>query len=557
MNVHDIPLLRFSLQDTFHVSAAFQHLLIIGSTGSGKSTGPVALFFQAMLRRGFGALALCVKPDEAKQVMAHAEAAGRLQDVMLVSPNPDPLNEGMLWRINVLEYLFKAEAGLGGIGEIVALIATLTTFVDGAASLRDQKDFWDRNGDKLVRHALTLLILSNAPLSFLTIYQLVLAAPQQSEDTDDPYFQPPDQEQFFWEVLEQARGNASTRQEQHALTIAEHYWLGEMPRLADRTRSSIIATLTSVLDVFLHGHLYELFGTETTFTPEQSFTEGNILVLDMPIQGLYGETGRIAQLLIKHLWQKAVLRRNVQEQPRPVALLADEAQEIVSSSDYSFLSTARSAHAAVLYATQNISNIYAKIGHMEKDAADALLGLFNTKVFLANGDPVTNQWASTLIGFAEQTRQSWTVDRTGQLALSGTSKPDFIIPPWTFTQLQKGGRPTYAVEGIVFQNGRRWQASNAAILRVLFPQQLPAAQQALMVVDASQELSLTEEDKTKLILQYLVMLVALIEELMILNRHPSLLVSQAQESYAPPPPSQVPRAISVVSIDEAMPDDDK
>ena len=61
------------------------------------------------------------------------------------------------------------------------------------------------------------------------------------------------------------------------------YFLREVPRMNDRTRGDVVATLTSLINPFLTGYLRELFCTTTNVVPEMTH-EGAILVIDLSIK---------------------------------------------------------------------------------------------------------------------------------------------------------------------------------------------------------------------------------------------------------------------------------
>jgi len=168
-------------------------------------------------------------------------------------------------------------------------------------------------------------------------------------------------------------------------------------QLDQKTRSNIVITLNAEIGPFLRGPLHELFCTETNIIPEVTH-KGVILILDLPVKR-FEQTGVVAQMLMKYVWQKATERRAVDLTTRPVFLFADEAQLFLSSYDLEFQSTARSSRAATVYITQNLPSFYARLGGRNpQDAADAIIGNFQTKIFHANTDHRTNQWAADMAG---------------------------------------------------------------------------------------------------------------------------------------------------------------
>ena len=255
--------------------------------------------------------------------------------------------------------------------------------------------------------------------------------------------------------------------------MAARYWLKSYPVLADRTRTSIVATFTSIADMLLHGIAWELFCTGTTLVPEVTYKNGIIIVLDLPIQE-YHALGRITQGIFKYMFQRAILRRDVTAYPRPVFLWADEAQNFVSSFDYQAQAVARSARLCTVYLTQNISNYYSVLGSRGRDEANALLGNFQTKIFHANSDHPTNQYAADLISQEQTTTYNYSASSHGQggsVSAGGSDTVRYKVLPAAFTTLKKGGPPNgLQVDAILFQGGRVWQASGDTYLKTTFSQ---------------------------------------------------------------------------------------
>ena len=139
--------------------------------------------------------------------------------------------------------------------------------------------------------------------------------------------------------------------------------------------------------------------------PELTY-EGAILILDLPTKEWH-EVGALTQQLIKYVWQRAAERRRVTDTTRPIFLRVDEAQHFVNRYDAEFQATARSARVASVFITQDRSAYIPVIGgRTPHNTANNLLSHFQTKIFHANSDPHTNQWAADLIGKARQFRAS-------------------------------------------------------------------------------------------------------------------------------------------------------
>jgi len=329
--------------------------------------------------------------------------------------------------------------------------------------------FWGRAMKTMLRCAIDILTLANGTLTLADLHRFISEAPESAAQVVDESWQ---QSSFMARCISKAQAKPKTAQQEHDFDVSVRYWLQSFAGMADRTKSSIVATFESVGDLLLHGVAHELLCTETTWLPELCF-DGAITILDLPLQR-YFEVGRIIQGIIKYAWQRAVLSRDITQKPRPVFLWIDEAQGHISPFDYEYQSTARSARACTVYLTQSITNIYARLGDGGRSQADALLGLFQTTIFHANADAVTNEWAAERIGRRWLTTYSFHSNRSdqgGSRGSGGSESVQYKLLPSEFTTLRKGGPANnLQVDAVIFQGGRIWNASGDTYLRTIFTQ---------------------------------------------------------------------------------------
>ena len=247
-----------------------------------------------------------------------------------------------------------------------------------------------------------------------------------------------------------------------------NYWLLDFAGLSDRTRSVIVSTFTSKVTGLTRFPLYELLCTgkvgERPFVDIVKATrEGKVVIVNLPVKR-YTEVGRFAQVLIKTVWQRAIERHP--DDGRPVFLWADEAQFFATKEDMLFQTTARSSRCATVYLTQNICNYYAMMpGRDPKSVTDSLLGNLATKIFHANGDPSTNEWAQRLFGNERSYTTSSSVNNSGgpnpstSLQQGATeTQPIPIVQAKDFRSLRKGGihdGNDRWVDAIILQSGKK------------------------------------------------------------------------------------------------------
>ncbi|MDP1799352.1 MAG: TraM recognition domain-containing protein [Planctomycetaceae bacterium] len=471
----DQPLLRLSDYDVLTIGELMQGTLIVGATGCGKSTGSLRNLALSFLAAGFGGLVLCVKKDEADTWRRYARVTGRDNQLLVVTP------EGR-WKCNLLKYeCERPGAGAGQTENLNRLLCSLSELGERGHGGSQNEGFWENAKQQLLRNSLDVCKAARGTVSISDLHEVIRSAPQSPADLDSEAFR---ERSFCFQSILAAEQQSLPASQRKDFEHAASYFLGELPFLADRTRSSIVASVTGVTDVFQRGVLRELFATETTFLPEMCL-QGGIIVLDLSVKE-HGTVGRLGQCLVKLIWQRAMERRDVAENPRPVFLIADEFQEFCVSEDRVFQSTARSSRVCTVYATQNLPSLYAAMGGGEvgKQQADALLGNLQTKILHANGDTLTNDWAANLIGKSWQYRTSigsgspaaadartlFHPLQSRSVNASVNEQFDFDVPPQQWTTLKMGGPPEFVSEAIAFQAGRRWGLTGKNYLKVLFPQ---------------------------------------------------------------------------------------
>jgi hypothetical protein len=228
-------------------------------------------------------------------------------------------------------------------------------------------------------------------------------------------------------------------------------------------------------DGFLRGDMAELFCTGLNIVPEMTM-EGSIWVADLPVKA-FGQVGLAAQILIKHVWQEGIERRDISANPRPVFLWADESHNFCNEHDVLFQTTARSSRACTVYLSQTIANYAWSLGGEQKAKAltDSLMGVLQTKIFCANSDPKTNQWAAEVMAKSWQQKFNSGVnhsDKAGRSSNSGSSESlEYNVQPAEFVALRKGGNGNnFLVDSIIHGGGRVFRATGQTHVRTTFSQ---------------------------------------------------------------------------------------
>ena len=463
---------------------AFEGVQILGGTGSGKSSGSGQALARSFLESNLGGLVLTAKTDEVLSWQRYARAAGRETDLLIVG-------QGSPHKFNFLRYELKRPGtGAGHTENLVNLFCSVLEAAERKQGQGGGNDaYWQRTLKQLLRNAIDLAVLSLEDVDLPSLYRIITSAPRSAAEAADPDWQ---QSSACFVLLGLAEDKAVEKGRKFDFDLTKDFWLRECPSLAPETRSIIVSTFTSMADCFLRGLLRDLFCSDLNFTPEDTF-KGKIIILNLPVKE-FNELGQFAQVLFKFIWQRAVERRipmgidrrQAQNAIRPVFLWADESQFFVNSYDALFQSTARSSRACTVYLTQNLPSYFSAFGgHNARSDAESFLGNLQTKIFHANGDPSTNNWAADSIGKTRQAQfyggMSEAIARTGgglNQSAGGSMVVEYVVQPQEFTMLRTGGPESdFTVDSVIFQGGRRWLATKKDkpvaqnYIRHSFPQQ--------------------------------------------------------------------------------------
>lgn len=473
------PLVHWGNGEHWTTREAVENCLVLGGTGSGKSSGSGSAIARTLLGARFGGLVLTAKSDESDRWRRYAAECGRLKDLAVFDVD-------CALAFNFLDHeLQRKGAGAGLTENIVNLFSTVLEIAErnsGQGSGRDDEGYWKRALRQLCRNLVDLMVIGTGRVSVPELHTLLVSAPTSLDEMRSATWR---SESLLFQTLQDGDKRPKTPRQERDFALVADYWLIEFPSLSEKTRSIIVSTFTSMVDVLNRGLLRELLCGETTITPE-AVEDGKIIVIDLPVKE-FGEVGQIAQVIWKYAFQRSIERRVVTEATRPVFLWMDEAQHFVTSYDAQFLATCRSAKVASVLLSQNVSSFYAALGGSEKGRveADSLFGNLNTKIFHANTDPVTNDWGASIIGRKRQLMGNMNSSQPtdwigstmgmspGAQASAGFSEIyEFEVQPARFTKLRTGGVQYQGeVDAIVVQSGRRFKSTGGIWLPVTFKQQ--------------------------------------------------------------------------------------
>jgi type IV secretory pathway TraG/TraD family ATPase VirD4 len=417
----------------------------MGSSGSGKTSGPVRAQFLACARAGYGILALTTKetpPSDVDFFLGLAREAGRENSVVLFGPG-HPL------RYNMLRDEMRAAGN--GTEMISNVVSTITLAAELQTQTAGQKantadPVWRLSMEALLRNAGVLVFVVTGDLRFEDLAAVARTAPQSDGQLNDAAWRRGSKCIHFIEQAQKLRPN-----DRH-VAIAVEYFMQEFPNYPAETKNCVLFSFTAGCgDLFRREPLHRLFFSGTDFTPE-ILLDGAIVIVDCPINK-WGDVGRYVNGLMRIQTQRMLDRRARNRSQRPVAIFWDEMQKTMIPYDSVFQQTARSAKCAVVAATQDISGLRSVVG---RDQAASALSNLRTKVFSQINDPDTCAYATALCAKETKERRGEHHGADGKVGI--TKSPELVdkLPSDALHDLRTGGEENgYRVEGILIVGSKK------------------------------------------------------------------------------------------------------
>ncbi len=467
-------LLEWTAGAPWSIGDSFMGVMGFGSTGSGKTSGSMAAISLAMLRAGYGGLYLTVKPEDRQTYTDHVRAAGRLDDLMVFSPDH-------LLRYNfIADEMAHAKSPAGLIENLTALIMTTTELAERggrSSSGGDNERYFRLESSRLARNALLVLVFSGEPVTLPNLHRLIVSAPRSIEQIQSGEWR----NTFCGECLEKTDAAEKLPSQRADFDLALSYFLHEWPALSSRTRSVVQSTLTSATDMLSRGAARDMLSSPKPNVSPSMMYEGKIIIADFPVL-VYREIGQLVQIVLKLMWQRAHARRDTTKNARPTFIMADEAQMLLVEEDQRFQAIARSTRTACIFATQSVSGLVEALGGPSAEPkVHSLLTNLQTRICHQQTDVRTVEYMQQLIGRSRQLVMNGNQDRdanwlaplfgvdTGQS--SGFSESwEHELQAADINGLARGGPPHCVTEAIVYQGGRAFPNGHTWI-RARIPQE--------------------------------------------------------------------------------------
>lgn len=383
------------------VDSLFQHMIVFGGTGEGKTSALLRPLMRKLMPTGAGFFVCDAKGVLWKDAAAIAGDCNRRGDVKIIGTGDEQFGVNLL-------------AGLPPV--VVASVArSILRQIEG-----ESKDsFWPDMASLVIRHVATIALAfqNTAPgkkviedegiaaYSLWWIYRAVIESERLDAAIETCVVSMSDPKRRL-----QLTTDVSGRE----LVASIDYMTKSWSELAANTRSSITAFISQLLDGF--------GGSPTLRDRFASGTGERVLTLDTALSGKIvlnavnsiedGLSGRLVNMFLKTiLYREARLREmrvgSEDCQQRPCFLIADEVQEIVTSdptmglSDVTFWNVARSAGVSGIFVTQTLAALIQAIG---RDATVNFVQQSRSKVFFRSEDKETIEYACWIAGNQERNR---------------------------------------------------------------------------------------------------------------------------------------------------------
>lgn len=449
----DLKLLKLNGRDWITLGQALLSIIIFGATGSGKTSGPFQYIIRALMRVRCGGLFLCVKQDAAESYRRWAKEEGREADVINFSI-------GSGHGFNFLQYLSNQRTDPGLIVEMVVYVLMETLDILSRHTMREDR-FFREAAKELFRNICLVLYIAEGSIRLEALAEMLSNVPRDANQARST-------STYFGQMLEKAWKNAAGTPLEAQMTAVIRFFTVDWANYAIETRESIRATAQVLINELTHPPLVNLFGRETTVTPDDVHA-GKLIIVDIPIH-FHQRVGQIAATIFKTSVQRETLARRERNEGvtdeskiRTIFIAGDEAHELVTRGDETFVSSCRELRGITVYATQTINNF---VKQLEKPTTLTLLAGLRTRFIARTEDADTANWVRDTLGqslnpglyFGPET---WThLDRSA----FGTE---------ILRSLKQGGGKGKKVEAIAILGGDVFNATNRRWYKATFRQNIP------------------------------------------------------------------------------------
>jgi hypothetical protein len=444
-------------------------ICVFGGSGSGKTSGSGAALAHATVSLPHsGGLICAAKPEDAAMWQRIFDAHGRASDLLIFDPEND-------LRFNFLAGEMQAGGHTRNIAQLMLTIGE--TLGRGEGGHEEDGKFWRASQRRFLEHAIEIVKQATGEVTAPSLQKFYATAANHPEQLRSEAWQ----QGFHNQCLKQAYDRPKNAREEADYQAAVDFWLAEFPAMADKTRTSVMAMVMNLLHIFNGGVIRELVSGTTNVSPDD-LLRGKWVLVNMP-PAIWHDLGRFVNSGWKLMVQRRVLAREVRPGDPVVIIWADEAQDLITSTDTPYLAQCRSHLGCMVYLAQSLPAYDAALGGKDGEkSVRALLSNFKHKIAHALGDRDTAEFFSELVGKSRQIfiggssapSKSVYDELFGTSEFTGTfnEQTEYVLHPNVFMHgLRTGGAAAGGiVDGIVIRSGRPF-STGQNFLKVSFKQE--------------------------------------------------------------------------------------
>ena len=395
-------LFAFDSGRCFTFAEGVRSTLVLGGTGSGKTTSVILPMLEALLRRGFGGVILDVKGNLGAQTRELAKSCGRLNDVVEFGSSPDACATNLL-----------ADMKQHEIADFFQVLA-----VHGME--RDSNISWYAKGGSLAADVAQVLsslaqVERNCHFSrqFTPTLKAVFAALSNHTFAANLW-------KFYCQELGALRARSQHAQKPDCLMEAEAFYhavnaecfhvlltedIGASNKDAVTNKQQKTWMLQGILGRFkaiqATHDLMDRFSSLADDAVPLDFTDlvyRQKKVVLVHFSPDCGPTGALLSRCIKERFYQSILKNGSKlSSDQYTFMIGDEFQHILDVdserplNDMELFGLSREFRNINIIASQSMASLYAKGG---THAVSSLLGNCMTKIMLQNGDPETLDWVA-------------------------------------------------------------------------------------------------------------------------------------------------------------------
>lgn len=348
----------------YRLRNAFEGLAFVASIGAGKSS-VLKQCAQGLFEIGAGGICLGPKADFEETMFDVLSKAGAGNRSIVMREGYNGIN------------LLRAEAEIFGsrFGLEENIVDSLWSGVEVVTRMSGQSNdpFWPASAKELNKHLVVVDMIANGGVDVRRLREMMMSLPREHHLDDERSWESRPCLVAIRKVMDRIPRGTEAR-----VDMALDYVLKFFPELAERTATSIIASLNVVLDIYCRDVVYNAICKDSgTWKLSDLREKGTIVVCDYPVKAGYDLTGLVIGACLKRAVGKQIERelkeypRERRDELRPIVFVIDDCGSFLNRDDLTLFSTSREARLCPLLAFQSLGLLRHQMGRDEAALNDA------------------------------------------------------------------------------------------------------------------------------------------------------------------------------------------